>query len=188
MALKHIRAIPIKSFKGENSLMRQPVRYGVLALAVLFVATLAASPKPNYTGVWERDAKLSDPYTAVVTPIIGSHRDLPGSPFILRVNHRDKHLQIAIEEGNRGSGTTTYDLGRGWHGDMRYEFGGSRYRARWDGDTLTIERYASYRGYDNSTQGSLTQQWILSHEGRVLTITTTAQPGALLTKEVFIRK
>jgi hypothetical protein len=161
---------------------------GALGLIAVSLVTLPASARPNFSGIWLRDAAASGSYTAVLASVIGSNRNLPGSPFILRVNHRGSHLQIAIEENGHGSGTAAYSLGRGWHGNVGPEFGGSKYRPSWKGDTLAIEKFASYRGYDSSIQGSVYQEWVLSYEDRILTITTTVQPNALVTKEVFIKK
>jgi hypothetical protein len=72
-----------------------------LICGLLFVAS--AKDKPNFTGTWVREARDSYPFTAIVGPLIGPIGNLPGNNFILRVNHRGKYLQVAVEQDGQKS-------------------------------------------------------------------------------------
>ncbi len=167
---------------------------------LLFVAFAIA--EPIFKGLWVRDEIGSDPITAVVGPIIGQKRHVSGRlNYILRINHLDKHLQIAVEQDGQKAVVANYNLERGWHGNIHPEFGGIRYRSRWRGNTLVIEKQATFRGDFGNRGADCEQNWVLSPGGDVLTITTTihqyansywemgrAVPNNFTTKEVFKRK
>jgi hypothetical protein len=105
---------------------------------------------------------------------------------VLRVNHRGKVLEIAAEQDGSKPAEISYHLGRGWHGRFLTDFGGAQYRSRWNGDTLVIEKRATYVGNYGDMRGYLRQEWCLSAGGDVLTITT--RKDGLVTAEVFRRK
>ena len=155
-------------------------------IGLFFVASAMA--KPNFSGTWIRDNGDSDAWTAVVIPILDQKKDAPDKNFTLRINHRDKHLQVAVKQDNKKPVVADYNLGRGWHGSVagRLNYGGMRYRAQWKNDNLVINKNAGYRGEFGLTGGNMEQRWILSPGGNVLTIITTIRQ--LTTKEVFKRK
>ncbi|MBP1598817.1 MAG: hypothetical protein H6Q05_4194 [Acidobacteria bacterium] len=66
------------------------------------------------------------------------------------------------------------------------EFGGTRYRSKWRGDILVLEKYVAFRGNFRTSGGNMEQRWDLSPGGDVLTITTTID--RFTTREVFNRK
>jgi hypothetical protein len=151
----------------------------------------AAADKPNFTGKCIRNTGASDAFTAVVIPLIGSKKNSPGNNFLLRINHRNKHLQVAVEQDAQQPILAVYDLGRGWHGNFRpprlgNESGGTRYRAKWNRDALVIEKYTIYQGDYGTAQAKIGQEWVLSPGGNVLTITSTIDGFTI--KEVFNRE
>lgn len=156
----------------------------MLISGLIFVSSAIA--KPNFTGTWVREAGSSDLFTAVVGPVIGPKKNLTGNSFILRVNHRGKHLQVATEQNSSKPTATTYDLGRGWHGSIWLDFGGTQYRSKWKGDTLAIEKHVAFHGEFRDMIVYWEQKWVLSPGGDVLTITTAT--NGVITKEVFSRK
>jgi len=182
----------IEQFKRESRmLIRKIILPGVgLIVALLFFASAMAANKSNFTGTWVRNAASSDIFTAVLVPIIGPKRNSPGNNFLLRISHRDKRLQVTVEQAAQKPILADYDLGRGWHssigGRLEYEFGGTRYRSRWKSSALVIEKYASYRGNFGTAGAHVEQEWILSPGGDILTIKTTID--RFTTNEVFDRK
>jgi hypothetical protein len=161
---------------------------GVLAVGLFLM--LPAKTKSDFSGTWVRDEGNSDAFTAVVAPIIGSNRNSPGTNFILRINHRDQHLQVAVEQNGKKPMIAYYDLGSGWHGGVggsfEYELGAAKYRTKWTGDNLVIYRTAVFRGNYGMMGGSSEQKWALSPGGNILTVITAV--NQLTTKEVFERK
>jgi hypothetical protein len=169
------------------------VRKTVLQLVCLIMGlavVTSAADKANFNGTWVRDARSSDVYTAIIAPIIGRSKDLPGANFILRVGHNNKNLQVSVEQDGKKPEVANYDLGPGRHnstsGKLQYEFGGSSYRSEWKGGNLVIYKNAGYRGNYGYAGGNLEQEWMLSPGRNVLTITTTINQHT--TKEVFNRK
>jgi len=160
----------------------------VLLIEIFFVTS--ATGKPNFTGTWVRDTVSSDAFTAVIVPLIGPGGTSPANNFLLRINHRSKHLQIAAEQDGTRPVVADYDLGRGWHSSMDPKiergFGGTRYRSKWRGDILVLEKYTAFRGNFGTSGGNMEQRWDLSPGGDVLTITTTID--RFTTREVFSRK
>lgn len=146
----------------------------------------SAFAKPNFTGTWVRDARNSSPFTAVLVPLLGSGQNQPGNIFILRVNHVGKHLQVAVEQDGQTPQVTNYDLGRGWHGLISRDFGGTTYKTEWSEDALILTKYANYHGNYRDMRGDLEQHWVLSPAGDTLTITSTM--NRIDVKEVFRKK
>ncbi len=167
--------------------MTRKLAFSAVGLVIFeALALTSAVAKPNFKGTWERKAGRAFPFTAVVAPPIGPRNTVPGKNFIMRVNHVGKRLQVAVEQDGHKPVVINYDLGWRWHGASSPEFGGTRYRTGWEGDTLIIEKHVGYRGEFRSTGVSSKQEWVLSSGGNVLTITTRV--GEVTTKEIFFKK
>ena len=173
----------------------------VLTVTALLLLVRPAIASPDFTGIWMRDPKASDQFTAVAEPIISPKWSLPGENYILHINHHNKHLHIAAEQGGKRPMVIDYKLRRGRHGDTGYEFGGTEYSCRWNGDILSIEKHVFYRGYTEGTGGTMRQDWTLSPDGKTLTVTTIKTQRAsgwgdsgennrlpITIKEIFRRK
>jgi hypothetical protein len=190
--LKHPTVSRIQPFRWENCMLVRTISFSSVwwIIGLLFSASTAAADKPNFTGKWIRNAGASDAFTAVVIPLIGPRKNSPGNNFLLRINHRNKHLQVAVEQDAHHPVSAAYDLGRGWHGNLgprlENESGGTRYRAKWNRDALLIEKYAIYQGGYGTAQAKIEQEWVLSSGGNVLTITSTID--GFTVKEVFNRE
>ena len=186
--MRHSLAICI-DYKGKCMLIRKTLLW-LAWLIVGLVANISAADKPNFSGTWARDSGSSDAYTAIIVPIIGRGENLPGNNFILRINHRNNHLQFSVEQDGKKPKVANYDLGRGRHAStdprLQQEFGGTSYRSKWKGNNLVIYKNAGFRGNFGYAGGNLEQEWVLSPMGNILTITTTINQRP--TKEVFKRK
>ncbi len=160
------------------------------ALAITLLLVTSATANPNFSGMWARDTSRSDAFTAVIAPLIAAKQNSPGNNFLLRINHHNKHLQVAVEQDGKGPAVEEYDLGRGWHNNLdpnlERQFGGTRYRSNWRKDVFVLEKHARFPGNFRDSDGYMEQQWDLSPGGDVLTITTNTD--GFTTREVFHRK
>lgn len=171
----------------------------LLTLAITCIAAPVIA-KPDFSGIWVRDSKLSDKFTAVVAPVIGPGREIVENSLTMRIDHQARELNMRVEQDSKQPVAMSYDLGRGRHGNLNPEFGATTYRSEWKGDALVIEKSVFYRGNYGSSGGTVIQEWSLSQGGEILTVTTTTRqrksaggvnrkeiPQDLVTKEVFRR-
>lgn len=171
----------------------------VLLLGIL-IAVPATASSTNLSGTWIRDAARSDPYTAVIGP---RSRVDAGRVVVLQVDHKRDLLNIEIKRvGSVEPERTSYNLGSsllsgGWHGNPKPELGGTKYRAKWNGSKLKIEKNSVFPGNYGVAVVGTSQEWILSPGGKTLTIITNiyqtrgkiAGPKQqTMTKEVFQKK
>jgi hypothetical protein len=155
-------------------------RIGVIATAVLAVATMAFAQKPDFSGTWTPDAAAAPAGTAGAAPAggapaggaMGGGQMGGGRGMMGPMTVKQSGDSLAIErEGRNGKTTTTYKLdgsesknpGRGGAEQVSI--------AKWDGNKLVITT--------KGEQGDTTQTWSL--EGGTLTIERTGGPASTKT-------
>jgi hypothetical protein len=135
-------------------------RTGILAIAVLAVATLAfAQAKPDFSGSWAPEA----------APEGGGGRGM-GGPMTVK----QTATELSVERAGRGGGapvTTVYKLD-GSETKITMGQGEGTASAKWDGNKLVITTKIG--------ENSNTQTWSL--DGGVLTIDRTGGRGPSSTK------
>jgi hypothetical protein len=134
------------------------VRIGVIAAAVLAVASVAWAQKPDFSGVWTPDPAASG------APAGGGGGRGPGGP--MTVKQTADTLSIT-REGQQGSTTQAYKLD-GSETEITMGQMTAKASAKWDGNKLVITT--------KSERGEQTQTWSL--EGGVLTVERTGGRGA----------
>jgi len=135
-------------------------RIGVMAAAVLAVATMAWAQKTDFSGTW-----TPDPAATGTTGETGRGRGMTGP---MTVKQTADTLTIE-REGRQGTQTTTYKLD-GSETEVAMGRGGmmAKVSAKWDGNNLVITT--------KTEQGENVQTWSLA-DG-VLTIERTGGRGA----------
>ena len=134
------------------------VRIGLIAAAVLAVATLAwAQAKPDFSGTWTLDP-------AATGTTGGGGRGMGGGPITVKQTADT----LTIERQGRGGGTNvqTYKLD-GSESEITMGQMTAKATAKWDGDKLVITT--------KSERGEQTQTWSLANG--VLTIERTGGQG-----------
>ena len=134
-------------------------RIGVIAAAVLAVATVAWAQKPDFSGVW-----TPDPAASGAPAGGGGGGRGPGGP--MTVKQTADTLSIT-REGQQGSMTQAYKLD-GSETEITMGQATAKASAKWDGNKLVITT--------KSERGEQTQTWSL--DGGVLTIERTGGRGA----------
>ena len=140
-------------------------RIGILAAAVLAVATLAfAQAKPDFSGSWTPEA---DP--AAAAPAGGGGRGMGGGPMTVK----QTATELSVESAGRGGQpqTRVYKLD-GSESKFAMGQGEAVSTAKWDGNKLVITTKVG--------ENSNTQTWSL--DGGVLTIERAGGRGPSTTK------
>ncbi len=132
-------------------------RIGVIAAAVLAVATMAFAQTPDFSGTWTPDPEASG------AAAVGGGGRGPGGPMV--VKHQGSTLTVE-RQGRNGTMTQTYKLD-GSEQDMQMGQMTAKVSAKIDGGKLTITR--------KTEQGESTETWSLA--GNVLTIERTGGRG-----------
>ncbi len=132
-------------------------RIGVIAAAVLAVATMAFAQTPDFSGTWTPDPEASGAAAG------GGGGRGPGGPMV--VKHQGSTLTVE-RQGRNGTMTQTYKLD-GSEQDMQMGQMTAKVSAKIDGGKLTITR--------KTEQGESTETWSLA--GNVLTIERTGGRG-----------
>jgi hypothetical protein len=142
-------------------------RVGVIAAAILAVATVAWAQKVDFSGTWTLDP--------VSAPAAGGGRGggaLGNGPATVRQTNDTLTVERRMGDGNL---TLTYKLDGTESRNMMTGPGGeaidSMSTAKWDGRTLTIVTKQEMRGQVTES----TQVWTL--EGSTLTVETTNARG-----------
>lgn len=142
-------------------------RVGLIAAAVLAVATVAFAQKPDFSGSWTPDPAPE-----------GGGRGMFAGP--MTVMHKGDTLTIDRTFGENkittsykldGSETTYKRAGRGGGNEVEVKA-----VAKWDGNKLVITEKAPGRGGEMT---ETSQSWSL--EGGVLTVERTTARGAMKT-------
>ena len=142
-------------------------RIGVIAAAILAVATVAWAQKPDFSGTWTPDPAASG--APAGTGGGGGGRG-PGGP--MTVKQTADSLSIT-REGQQGATTQAYKLD-GSETDITMGQMTAKASAKWDGNKLVITT--------KSERGEQTQTWSL--DAGVLTIERTGGRGGP-TKTVY---
>jgi hypothetical protein len=137
------------------------VRIGVIAAAVLAVATVAWAQKPDFSGVWTPDPAASG---APAGGGGGGGGRGPGGPMTVK---QTADTLTITREGQQGTTTQAYKLD-GSETDITMGQMTAKASAKWDGNKLVITT--------KSERGEQTQTWSL--EGGVLTVERTGGRGA----------
>ena len=135
-------------------------RIGLVATAVLAVATMAFAQKPDFSGTWTPDA----PAAAPAAPAAGTGgqmaggggRGMGGGPMTVKQTADTLTVETA---GRNGSVSRAYKLD-GSESEMAMGQATAKVSAKWDGNKLVITT--------KTEQGENTQTWSLA--GGVLTI------------------
>ena len=129
----------------------------LIAIALLFLAAVAASAKPNFTGDWKLNTAKSD-FGQMPAP----------SSMTQKVVHDEPNLQVHSKQ--------TSDMGD-YERDAKYTTDGKEctntFRdnpatsvVKWDGDALTFDT----KGKFGDTDFTMKDKWTLSPDGKVLTM------------------
>ena len=135
-------------------------RIGLVATAVLAVATMAFAQKPDFSGTWTPDA----PAAAPAAPAAGTGGQMAGGgggrgmggPMTVKQTADTLTVETA---GRNGSVSRAYKLD-GSEAEMAMGQATAKVSAKWDGNKLVITT--------KTEQGESTQTWSLA--GGVLTI------------------
>jgi hypothetical protein len=130
-------------------------RTGLIAAAILAVATMASAQKPDFSGTWTPDPP----------PAEGGGRGMFGGP--LTVKHTGDTLTVERQGRGGNAMTTAYKLD-GSETKITMGQGEATAKAKWDGNKIVITTV--------TPMGENTQTWSL--EGGVLTIERTGGRGA----------
>ena len=136
-------------------------RIGLIAAAILAVATVASAQKPDFSGTWTPDPAASGAPPAG-TGGGGGGRG-PGGPMTVK---QTADTLTITREGQQGSTTQAYKLD-GSETDITMGQMTAKASAKWDGNKLVITT--------KSERGEQTQTWSL--EGGVLTVERTGGRG-----------
>jgi hypothetical protein len=145
-------------------------RIGVIATAVLAVATMAFAQKPDFSGTWTPDAPAD---AAAGAPaggggaMAGGGGGGGGRGMTGPMTVKQTADTLTIErQGRNGAMTTTYKLD-GSESEVAMGQATAKATAKWDGSKLVIST--------KTDQGEQTQTWSLS--GGTLTIERTGGRG-----------
>jgi hypothetical protein len=135
-------------------------RIGLIATAVLAVATMAFAQKPDFSGTWTPDA----PAAAPAAPAAGTGgqmgggggRGMGGGPMTVKQTADTLTVETS---GRNGAVSRAYKLD-GSEAEMAMGQATAKVSAKWDGNKLVITT--------KTEQGENTQTWSLA--GGVLTI------------------
>jgi hypothetical protein len=135
-------------------------RIGIIATAVLAIATMAFAQKPDFSGSWAPEA----------APDAAAGGRGGGGPMTIKQTATD----ITIERAGRGGNTmaTTYKLDGSETKVTMGQMGEGTATAKWDGNKLVI----------STKMGDQANTQTLSLEGGVLTIDRTGGRGPSTTK------
>jgi hypothetical protein len=149
-------------------------RIGMIATAVLAVATMAFAQKTDFSGTWTPEAPAAAPAAPAGAPAggapgggMGGGRGMTGPMTVKQTADT-----ITVEtEGRNGPQTRSYKLD-GSEVDMPMGQATAKVSAKWDGPKLVITT--------KTDQGEQTQTWSLA--AGVLTIDRTGGRGPSSTK------
>ncbi len=167
------------------------LRNVVPRLALYLVAEIgicgSAIAGPDFTGTWIRDKVRSDSLGTVLGSKAGQ---LPGGEIVLTVKHDTKSLQLETNAYHGQTMRMKYILDGKEHSKWVMPWGRLIYRARWDQGRLLIDKTGQYRGNYGDIVFRAMEEWSLSADGRVLTVTTTyfGQQARRTTKQVYIKQ
>jgi hypothetical protein len=148
-------------------------RIGVIATAVLAVATMAFAQKTDFSGTWTPDAPAAGaaaPAAPAGAPGGGGGGGGRGMMGPMTVKQTGDTLTVE-REGRNGVQSTVYKLD-GSETDVTMGQMTAKVSAKWDGAKLVITQ--------KTEQGESTQTWSLA--GGVLTIDRTGGRGPSTTK------
>lgn len=135
---------------------------GVIATAILAVATIAWAQKPDFSGTW-----TLDPAASGATGTGGGERQGGGRGMGGPMTVKQTADTLTIErQGRQGTTTQVYKLD-GSETDITMGQGTAKASARWDGDKLVITT--------KTERGESTQTWSMA-DG-TLTIESTGGRG-----------
>jgi hypothetical protein len=135
----------------------QRARIGMIAAAILAVATVAFAQKPNFTGTW-----TPEPAADATAGGGGGGRGMAGPMTVKQMGDT-----LSVErQGRNGAVTTTYKLD-GSESEITMGQMTAKATAKWDGSKLVITT--------KTDQGEQTQTWSL--EGGNLVIERTGGRG-----------
>jgi len=146
----------------------QRARIGVIAAAVLAVATVAFAQKPDFSGTWAPEAPAGGAAAGGAAGTGGGGggggmRGGGGGPMTVKQTAD----ALTIErQGRNGAQTTTYKLD-GSETEIQMGQATAKASAKWNGDKLVITT--------KTEQGENTQTWSLANG--VLTIERAGQRG-----------
>ena len=140
----------------------QRARIGVIAAAVLAVATMAFAQKPDFSGTWTPEPAAGAPAGAPAGGGMGGGRGMMGP---MTVKQTADALTIE-RQGRNGMMTQSYKLD-GTETDVQMGQMTAKASAKWDGNKLVITT--------KTDQGENTQTWSL--ENGALTIERTGGRG-----------
>ena len=136
-------------------------RIGLIAAAILAVATVAWAQKPDFSGTWTPDPAASTP-----PPGGGGGQRAGGPGGAMTVKQTADTLSVE-RQGRQGAVTSAYKLD-GSETEIAMGQMTAKASAKWDGNKLVITT--------KSERGEQTQTWSL--EGGTLTIERTGGQGA----------
>ena len=136
-------------------------RIGVIAAAVLAVATMAFAQTPDFSGVW-----TPDPAASGAPPAGGGGGGMRGGGGPMTVKHQGSTLTIERQGREGATNTVTYKLD-GSETEVAMGQGTAKATAKIDGGKLVI--------VTKTEQGENTQTWTLN--GGVLTIERAGARG-----------
>jgi hypothetical protein len=163
----------VSSFR-EKELHMKRAQVGVIAAAVLAVATVAFAQKADFSGTWTLDTEASG--MAAPSPGGGGGRGAGGGPLGQGGTIKQTADAITIERTlGDNKVVTTYKLDGTESKNTMTGRGGQQMEsvstAKWDGSTLVITSKQDMGGQTFES----TQKWSLA--GNVLTIETTNARG-----------
>lgn len=142
-------------------------RVGVIAAAVLAVATVAFAQKPDFSGTWTPDPAPEGGGRGMMAGPMSV--TLKGDTLTIERSFGDNKITTSYKlDGNE---TTYKRAGRGGGGDVEVKA-----VAKWDGNKLVITEKAPGRGGEMQ---ETSQTWSL--DGGVLTIERNTARGAMKT-------
>ena len=135
--------------------MRSKVTFAAIA-GLVFVASLAAQSKPNFSGTWKLNVDKSD---FGVLPPSNSRTDV--------VDHKDPNLKITVADDG-AQGQQNYTLIMTTDGKEAVNKPGGldmKSVATWDASKLVVSTKLQFQGSDVAIKTS----WSLSDDGKTLT-------------------
>ncbi len=159
----------------------------VLYLVAEIGICASAIAVPNFTGTWIRDRVKSDSLGTVIGSRGGQS---PTGEIVLTIKHQSKSLQLETNAYHGQTKRVKYILNGKEHSKWVMPWGRLIYKARWDGDRLLIDKTGQYRGNYGEITFRAIEEWSLSADCRVLTVTTTyfGQQAKRTTKQVYIKQ
>lgn len=163
----------------------------LLVLGMMFVSSLAMAAAPDFNGSWIRNPKSSDPapnamYWTTRLPPGGMGGGPRNVDIILTVHQDGKNMHVAESQ----SVVRDYTLDGSPH-TRATDTGIQKavVTAQVEGDSLVIDTTEPYGGMPGNATLKIKQVWVLSPDGKTLTITTTRDvPARQQTfKEVYNR-